>query len=157
MLPAACLVDADDTSAVASALAAQQLGASRRNLQDVLAYAAIRRQFDRPIQHAPWIQIDMIGRYGGEEFIALLPGAQEDEAAGFAEREADRLMLDFALEAEAPVGREPVGAGVDDATLVVDPDAIVAESAGGVRALYVVLTRAAHRMTVLRPVDGGQG
>ncbi|GGK57508.1 HelD family protein [Ornithinimicrobium pekingense] len=44
-----------------------------------------------------------------------------------------------------------------DATLVVDPDAIVAESAGGVRALYVVLTRAAHRMTVLRPVDGGQG
>jgi hypothetical protein len=44
-----------------------------------------------------------------------------------------------------------------DATLVIDPDAIVAESPGGVRALYVVLTRAAHRMTVLRPVDGGQG
>lgn len=38
-----------------------------------------------------------------------------------------------------------------DATLVVDPDAIVAESPGGVRSLYVVLTRAAHRMTVLRP------
>ncbi|QFG67565.1 HelD family protein [Ornithinimicrobium pratense] len=37
-----------------------------------------------------------------------------------------------------------------DATVVVDPDAIVAESPGGVRALYVVLTRAAHRMTVLR-------
>ncbi|MFK5581806.1 HelD family protein [Serinicoccus sp. LYQ131] len=37
-----------------------------------------------------------------------------------------------------------------DATLVIDPDAIVAESPGGVRALYVVLTRAAHRMTVLR-------
>ncbi len=44
-----------------------------------------------------------------------------------------------------------------DATLVVDPDGIVEESAGGVRALYVVLTRAAHRMTVLRPVHGGQG
>ncbi len=40
-----------------------------------------------------------------------------------------------------------------DATLVVDPDEIVAGSAGGVRALYVVLTRAAHRMTVLRPED----
>jgi len=38
-----------------------------------------------------------------------------------------------------------------DATLVVDPDAIVAESPGGVRVLYVVLTRAAHRMHVLRP------
>ncbi|WP_130014511.1 HelD family protein [Serinicoccus sediminis] len=40
-----------------------------------------------------------------------------------------------------------------DATVVVDPDAIVAESPGGVRALYVVLTRAAHRSTILRPVD----
>ena len=41
-----------------------------------------------------------------------------------------------------------------DATLVVDPHGIVAESPGGVRALYVVLTRAAHRMSILRPVDG---
>lgn len=40
-----------------------------------------------------------------------------------------------------------------DATLVVDPDAIVHESPGGARILYVVLTRAAHRMTVLRPTD----
>ena len=39
-----------------------------------------------------------------------------------------------------------------DATLVVDPDAIVQESPGGARILYVVLTRAAHRMTVLRPL-----
>ncbi|SOC56247.1 HelD family protein [Ornithinimicrobium cerasi] len=38
-----------------------------------------------------------------------------------------------------------------DATLVVDPDGIVAESPGGVRVLYVALTRAAHRLTVLRP------
>ena len=38
-----------------------------------------------------------------------------------------------------------------DATLVVDPQGIVEESPGGVRVLYVVLTRAAHRMHVLRP------
>ncbi|KQU68025.1 AAA family ATPase [Phycicoccus sp. Root101] len=38
-----------------------------------------------------------------------------------------------------------------DATVVVDPDEITAESPGGVRVLYVALTRAAHRMTVLRP------
>ncbi|MDR0786719.1 MAG: diguanylate cyclase [Gemmatimonadota bacterium] len=31
-------------------------------------------------------EIDMIGRYGGEEFIAILPGADEDSAARFAER-----------------------------------------------------------------------
>ncbi|HET7305896.1 MAG TPA: AAA family ATPase [Segeticoccus sp.] len=37
-----------------------------------------------------------------------------------------------------------------DATVIVDPDAIIRESPGGVRVLYVALTRAAHRMTVLR-------
>ncbi len=37
-----------------------------------------------------------------------------------------------------------------DATVVVDPEAIIAESPGGPRVLYVVLTRAAHRMTVLQ-------
>ncbi len=36
-----------------------------------------------------------------------------------------------------------------DATVVVDPAEITAESPGGVRVLYVALTRAAHRMTVL--------
>jgi len=36
-----------------------------------------------------------------------------------------------------------------DATLIVDPAEITAESPGGVRVLYVALTRAAHRMTVL--------
>ena len=43
-----------------------------------------------------------------------------------------------------------------DATVVIDPDAIAAESPGGVRVLYVVLTRAAHRMTVLRPATSGR-
>ena len=38
-----------------------------------------------------------------------------------------------------------------DATVVVDPEAIAEESPGGIRVLYVVLTRAAHRMHVLRP------
>jgi DNA helicase IV len=36
-----------------------------------------------------------------------------------------------------------------DAVLVVEPDRIVAETPGGVRALYVALTRAAHRLTTL--------
>ena len=36
-----------------------------------------------------------------------------------------------------------------DATVIVDPDEITAESPGGIRVLYVALTRAAHRMTVL--------
>jgi DNA helicase IV len=36
-----------------------------------------------------------------------------------------------------------------DATVIVDPAGITAESPGGIRVLYVALTRAAHRMTVL--------
>ncbi|WP_462418227.1 HelD family protein [Kytococcus sp. Marseille-QA3725] len=36
-----------------------------------------------------------------------------------------------------------------DATVVVDPEEIVRESPGGARVLYVVFTRAAHRMVVL--------
>jgi diguanylate cyclase (GGDEF)-like protein len=31
-------------------------------------------------------EIDHVGRYGGEEFIAILPNTDEDEAARFAER-----------------------------------------------------------------------
>lgn len=31
-------------------------------------------------------EIDMLGRYGGEEFVAILPGANEEAAAQFAER-----------------------------------------------------------------------
>lgn len=31
-------------------------------------------------------EIDMVGRYGGEEFIVILPNTEEDEAARFAER-----------------------------------------------------------------------
>jgi DNA helicase IV len=37
-----------------------------------------------------------------------------------------------------------------DATVIVDPGAITAESPGGGRVLYVALTRAAHRMSVIR-------
>jgi DNA helicase IV len=37
-----------------------------------------------------------------------------------------------------------------DATVIVDPEEITAESPGGVRVLYVALTRAAHRMAVIR-------
>ncbi len=36
-----------------------------------------------------------------------------------------------------------------DATVVIDPAEITRESPGGIRVLYVVLTRAAHRMTIL--------
>ena len=36
-------------------------------------------------------EIDMVGRYGGEEFIAILPNTDEDAAARFAERVRERV------------------------------------------------------------------
>jgi diguanylate cyclase (GGDEF)-like protein len=36
-------------------------------------------------------EIDRVGRYGGEEFMVLLPGASIEKAAGFAERVRNRV------------------------------------------------------------------
>ena len=68
-------------------------------------------------------------------------------------RWADRLAdLDGAADGRVQVIDPLSTKGLEwDATVVVDPDAITEESPGGVRVLYVVLTRAAHRMHVLRP------
>ena len=41
-----------------------------------------------------------------------------------------------------------------DGVLVVTPDDIVAESPGGVRSLYVALTRPTQRLVTLDPVPG---
>lgn len=56
-------------------------------------------------------EIDMIGRYGGEEFIALLPGAEEDEAALFAER-VRHAVEEFAYLQDGKEIRMTVSAGV---------------------------------------------
>ncbi len=67
------------------------------------------------------------------------------------DRYADRLagLVDLApgrLQVVDPMSTK----GLEyDATVVVDPAAVADESPGGVRVLYVALTRAAHRMTVL--------
>ena len=68
-------------------------------------------------------------------------------------RWADRLgALDGAGDGRVQVLDPLSTKGLEwDATVVLDPDAITEESPGGVRVLYVVLTRAAHRMHVLRP------
>lgn len=71
--------------------------------------------------------------------------------------ERHRHLLD-AIPREAP-GRvilaDPMSTkGLEhDATVVVDPAEIIAKSPGGARVLYVALTRAAHRMTVVEVHD----
>ncbi len=72
----------------------------------------------------------------------IVPARWSDRLAQFADAGDGRVQVISPL---ATKGLEW------DATVVVDPDAIVHEAPGGVRVLYVVLTRAAHRMTVIRP------
>jgi two-component system, cell cycle response regulator len=59
-------------------------------------------------------EVDMVGRYGGEEFIAILPGADEDAAARFAERVRSALEI-YVFEHEGKQIRMTVSAGVASA------------------------------------------
>jgi two-component system, cell cycle response regulator len=56
-------------------------------------------------------EIDMIGRYGGEEFIAILPGATEAAAAQFAQRVRERVASHVYRD-EATEVRMTLSAGV---------------------------------------------
>ena len=68
------------------------------------------------------------------------PGAARRRSAG-----ASRVVVVTPLQAK----------GLEyDAVLVVGPDEIVAESAGGIRTLYVALTRPTQRLVTLDPVTG---
>jgi two-component system, cell cycle response regulator len=85
-------------------------------------------------------EIDMVGRYGGEEFIVILPSTEEAEAAAFAERirgdVADHLFRDEAHEirmtTSCGVAGAP-GAGVDscEALLMLADTALYAAKQGG--------------------------
>ena len=81
------------------------------------------------------------GEVGGGTAVAAA-GPWLERAAAFAGSGGGRVQVTDRLSTRGLGG---------DATVVVDPDGITAESPGGVRVLYVVLTRAAHRMHVLRP------
>ncbi len=74
--------------------------------------------------------------------VAVVTGAAHTSLAGRVGELAERVVVVDPLSTK----------GLEyDAVVVVDPAAIAAETPGGIRALYVVLTRAAHRMTIVRP------
>jgi diguanylate cyclase (GGDEF)-like protein len=56
-------------------------------------------------------EIDMVGRYGGEEFIVILPNTDEGEAARFAERVRERVE-EYLFRDEANEIRMTTSAGV---------------------------------------------
>ena len=77
---------------------------------------------------------DLVGRLGGEEFAAILPGASREEAVGAAER----IRQAFALAASV-VGGQPVYGTVSVGVMV------VTESAGEISDFLAVADRALYR------------
>ena len=98
---------------------------------------ADRESFEHTLEVEVTRLLDLV-----EGSIAVVSTEAHAEAAQRAAELSDRVV---ALDPLTTKGLEY------DGVLVVDPDRIVADSPGGIRTLYVVLTRAAHRMTVLRP------
>jgi DNA helicase IV len=135
-----------------------------RNAREIFAYAA-----ERIARHVPDADIPDAVRDTGVDVLERVAGP--DHLVAEAERVVDHLVgeVEGSVAVIAPerwrtalARLEGAGEGrvlvIDpmstkgleyDATLVVDPDQIVRESPGGPRTLYVVLTRAAHRMAVL--------
>jgi diguanylate cyclase (GGDEF)-like protein len=61
-------------------------------------------------------EIDMVGRYGGEEFIAILPNTDEEAAAHFAERVREQVEAHLFRDEENEI-RMTVSCGVASAPL----------------------------------------
>jgi DNA helicase IV len=137
-----------------------------RNAREIFDFAAdvVRRE-------VPDADIPQAVRETGVQPLELPLGADGAESLSAVRSAVDALLgeVEGAIAVVTPARHAPALASVDgagegrvqvvdpmstkgleyDATVVVDPDEIVAESPGGVRVLYVALTRAAHRMTVL--------
>lgn len=128
-------------------LAAQLI---REHVPDADIPRAVRETGHEPVQ----LTVEADGVVGAvQEAVEELLG-QVDGQVAVITPQAWRAQLDpVAHGAERVLVIDPLSTkGLEyDATVVVDPDEIVRESPGGVRVLYVALTRAAHRLTVVRP------
>ena len=135
-----------------------------RNAREIFAYAA-----DVILAAVPDADIPKAVRETGVDPITTLVDARQIPAAAAAALEAllgevegsiaviapPRWLAPLRSLAGDPTGRvnvvDPMSTkGLEyDATVIVDPAEITATSPGGVHVLYVALTRAAHRMTIL--------
>jgi AAA domain/UvrD-like helicase C-terminal domain len=135
-----------------------------RNAREIFAYAAdvVRTQVpDADIPnavretgvepHERTVRADAVLTGVTEAVDALLGEVEGSIAVVTPQRYAAQLAPAAGAAPERVTVVDPMSTkGLEyDATVIVDPDEITRESPGGVRVLYVALTRAAHRMTVL--------
>ncbi len=124
----------------------------RQHVPDADIPDAVRETGHEPLElTAPAASVVEVGAAAVQEMLGQVDG----QVAIITPQVWRAAVEPLAADDERVVVVDPLSAkGLEwDATLVLDPDAIVKESPGGVRVLYVALTRAAHRMAVLRPVD----
>jgi diguanylate cyclase (GGDEF)-like protein len=80
-------------------------------------------------------QVDIVARYGGDEFVALLPKATKEEAAAAAER-IRRAVSGRAVRGEGAVGAPPVTVSLGVATFPEDGRTIEALLRAADRSMY---------------------
>lgn len=124
----------------------------RRYVPDADIPVAVRDTGVEPVE----VQVTADAESVAAAVAEALAGLSEEVAGSVAVITPRRWHADLATVVGRHDGRvaliDPLSSkGLEwDATMVVDPDEIIAESPGGPRVLYVVLTRAAHRMTVVQ-------
>ncbi|WP_431678836.1 HelD family protein [Kitasatospora sp. KL5] len=107
-------------------------------------FAAVRETGAEAFGRAARSELErLLGEVDGTVAV-VVPMDRREEAAGWAEGLGDRVVALGSLEAK----------GLEyDATVVADPTGIAGESEAGLRVLYVALTRATQRLTVLSGPD----
>ncbi|MEV7180167.1 UvrD-helicase domain-containing protein [Kitasatospora sp. NPDC093679] len=107
-------------------------------------FAAVREAGAEAFGRAARVELErLLGEVDGTVAV-VVPMDRRAEAAGWAEGLGDRVVALGSLEAK----------GLEyDATVVADPTGIAGESEAGLRVLYVALTRATQRLTVLSGPD----
>ena len=140
------------------------MGTNYRNAREIFAYAAATIRVEVPDADIPDAVREtgvepVTVQVGAEDVVTAVTEAVEgllDQVEGSLAvltpgRWAAALDRLTELSPRVLVTGPMAAKGLEyDATVVVDPEEITAESPGGVRVLYVALTRAAHRMTVVR-------